>query len=24
VRLPFQAVFIGWAWIYARPDPSDG
>ena len=24
VRLPFQAVFIGWAWIYTRPDPSDG
>jgi uncharacterized membrane protein len=23
VRLPFQALFIGWAWIYTRPDPSD-
>jgi len=20
VRLPFQAVLIGWAWWYARPD----
>jgi uncharacterized membrane protein len=24
IRLPFQAVFIGWAWLYTRPDPSDG
>jgi uncharacterized membrane protein len=23
VRLPFQALFIWWAWIYTRPDPSD-
>lgn len=23
VRLPFQAVFIWWAWIYTRHDPSD-
>jgi uncharacterized membrane protein len=21
VRLPFQAVFIVWAWWYTRPDP---
>ena len=20
VRLPFQAVLIGWAWLYTRPD----
>ncbi len=22
VRLPFQAVFIAWAWWYTRPDPE--
>ncbi len=22
VRLPFQAVFIAWAWWYTRPDAS--
>ncbi len=22
VRLPFQAVFIAWAWWYTRPDSS--
>jgi uncharacterized membrane protein len=23
VRLPFQALFIVWAWWYTRPDESD-
>jgi uncharacterized membrane protein len=23
VRLPFQALFIWWAWLYTRPDASD-
>ena len=22
VRLPFQAVFIAWAWWFTRPDPA--
>jgi uncharacterized membrane protein len=22
VRLPFQALFIAWAWWYTRPDPA--
>ena len=22
VRLPFQAVFIAWAWWFTRPDPE--
>ena len=22
VRLPFQLVFVAWAWWYTRPDPS--
>ena len=24
VRLPFQALFIVWAWWYTRPDPPAG
>ena len=23
VRLPFQAVFVAWAWWYTRPDPDE-
>jgi len=22
VRLPFQALFVAWAWWYTRPDPT--
>lgn len=22
VRLPFQALFVAWAWWYTRPDPA--
>ncbi|QKY21128.1 DoxX family membrane protein [Halolamina sp. CBA1230] len=22
LRLPFQAVLVGWAWLYTRPDGS--
>lgn len=22
VRLPFQGIFLGWAWLFTRPRPS--
>ena len=24
IRLPFQALFIAWAWWYTDPDPDSG